>query len=906
MTVRIVNTAKMRATPRDLQLLLQFLSTGKIQWFAETTVAGLAAAPGTNDEPARLACELNTKPSNIHFCEWKYLAQLEFPRALACFLVPIASLPTVLAMVYNQTLKIWDLPPQPLLSSTDLKGPVSVTIWLVVCLVFTGIFWRLLNKTKSPTWQEFRTVMLGAFFLALWYIMVVIDRWMRYHDARPTRPVQYGYIMWAPVWELFRITSTVLLLWGTYTVVWKELEDQFSVQQQKLWWLAAKFAVFVVTLMSIFYVVLYIALSAIWLEFYSLNAIADIATKRTQFEVAMTCFFMVFSLLTLVEATAVVWVQAVRVHGQIQWLSNANPSALLQTRLYLWLAAIFLFARSTAEFAIVVNFFNTSATRQSKKVAMDISYGLITFLYISMMYSMAKVAASTFDSGGRQARVVASDVRHFVLTRLDARTNGGRNESPPFEAVLREAEENLDNVLSRGPLTNGLEIDHAFKLRVAQDCIDQLRAEFVKLDPKEGKDYTSRPASGLSGFKTLLGRRSKSSQKLNMSKSSLTLNSATARPGPSSASTITGSTAVSRAAAPEERFGRTPSFMSSTPSAPPLASSRPANPVPVTTSSTSYSAPARWVPSMDPFPEQSWANQSRSEDGPLIVQSTPTSPPPMMSRPANFQSSDATRGPYFQSTPQPQSQRQRDSIQYSIFSGSSAGPPPPSSYAPPGNDQTQSGFSQPGRYQALTDSTPMPRPVPLPSSPTASVTMSEGTGPVTVQSSQSQPQQQYQQHQAYSAWSPTFTSGYYTADYPLTTGRSPPTAAGGGSGSSPPPVPQAVPRPVPPPSFASNSSNPYRSHRSQIPTAVNPRSYSTTSSSGLMQMSMPPPSASPAPPIVPRPIPPPQIAAMYSAASLQRPSSSSPARAARTPSTDPGTTRYQEQEERPRREQRYR
>jgi len=132
-------------------------------------------------------------------------------------------------------------------------------------------------------------------------------------------PVPYSYILAGPLSDLFRISSTVLLLWGTYTVVWKELEDQFTIWKQGVWWFAAKFLIFVVTLMAIFYAVLGIALSAVWLEFFSLNAIADIAGKRTDFEMAMAAFFFIFGLLTLVEAT-VARLHSYVVHGQFEWV----------------------------------------------------------------------------------------------------------------------------------------------------------------------------------------------------------------------------------------------------------------------------------------------------------------------------------------------------------------------------------------------------------------------------------------------------------------------------------------------------------------------------------------------------------------------------------------------------------
>ena len=115
----------------------------------------------------------------------------------------------------------------------------------------------------------------------------------------------FGYIILAPVWEFFYVGSANLILWGTFTVVWKEFqrEERFTRTQLKLWGLAANFAIFIVGLVSLFYVILYLALAIVWMEFFSLNTIADVATKRTGFEIAMTAFFFGFSLLTVAAAT---------------------------------------------------------------------------------------------------------------------------------------------------------------------------------------------------------------------------------------------------------------------------------------------------------------------------------------------------------------------------------------------------------------------------------------------------------------------------------------------------------------------------------------------------------------------------------------------------------------------------
>jgi hypothetical protein len=127
-----------------------------------------------------------------------------------------------------------------------------------------------------------------------------------------------------PLLEFCRIASSLLLIWGTYVVVWKELEHRFPKKQRGYWWFAAKMAMFVTGLMAAFYCVLYFALSILWMEFLSLNTIADVATKRTAFEIAMTAFFFGYGLLTVSASTATV-VMALLRDGKVQGVSTHRP-----------------------------------------------------------------------------------------------------------------------------------------------------------------------------------------------------------------------------------------------------------------------------------------------------------------------------------------------------------------------------------------------------------------------------------------------------------------------------------------------------------------------------------------------------------------------------------------------------
>jgi hypothetical protein len=126
----------------------------------------------------------------------------------------------------------------------------------------------------------------------------------------------YGYIIFLTVIESLKVFSAVIFAWGNYKIVWVEVEIWFDRKWQGYLWTAAKVGLFLVSLVSIFYTVLYVALAGVWLDFRSLNSIADIATKRTSFEVATAGLLAAFTGLAFGNAVWALVGKSVEVDGR--------------------------------------------------------------------------------------------------------------------------------------------------------------------------------------------------------------------------------------------------------------------------------------------------------------------------------------------------------------------------------------------------------------------------------------------------------------------------------------------------------------------------------------------------------------------------------------------------------------
>ncbi len=146
-----------------------------------------------------------------------------------------------------------------------------------------------------------------------------VDRWMHYEQ----HVLPYGYILFEPCAQILRVGSTIWYLWGTYKVLWSDLERRFEKGENPgRWWLAAQVAIFIVSLVAFYFIVLSIATRVVWLEFYSLNVIADVATKRNNFDMATTIFVAAFGIITIAAAVATFIVRANKKNGK--WMRVRN------------------------------------------------------------------------------------------------------------------------------------------------------------------------------------------------------------------------------------------------------------------------------------------------------------------------------------------------------------------------------------------------------------------------------------------------------------------------------------------------------------------------------------------------------------------------------------------------------
>jgi hypothetical protein len=149
------------------------------------------------------------------------------------------------------------------------------------------------------------------------YLLTMIDKWLRASNASVT----YAYIVFAPLIEPFWVISTVILVWGTYKLAWKEFEQRNSITRRR-WWIGAKSGLFVIILLAAFYLLYNIATPSLYLTFAIPSAINDIAGRRNAFQTALLVFFFLFALLALALSTYTTFLSSKKVGGKTAWASS--------------------------------------------------------------------------------------------------------------------------------------------------------------------------------------------------------------------------------------------------------------------------------------------------------------------------------------------------------------------------------------------------------------------------------------------------------------------------------------------------------------------------------------------------------------------------------------------------------
>ena len=300
--------------------------------------------------------------------------------------------------------------------------------------------------------------------------------------------------------------------------MWRELEHRFPQKQKGYWWFGAQVALFIVILVSLYDMALYLALAVVWMKFFSLNTIADVASKRAAFEVARAAFFFVFGVLTVMASTATTFFQAKRESGSIANVSLLLARYLLlpadnrsQSRIPLFAATAVLLLRSTFELGIITQSSYSLATRHSIQTMRDIAYGLLTCIFFGLMCRAAFVVSAAYDPQGKEADVVGGFVRATVLAKLRAESQDRHGASRPFGQVLAEVKFSLDIALATGPPISALSLTQGQKRMAAMACLENLGREYGGLDPRRA--ITHSRSHGGSRSVPLFGRTSSSSSR---------------------------------------------------------------------------------------------------------------------------------------------------------------------------------------------------------------------------------------------------------------------------------------------------------------------------------------------------------------------------------------------------------
>ena len=150
-------------------------------------------------------------------------------------------------------------------------------------------------------------------------------------------------------------------------------------------------------------------------------------------------------------------------------------------------------------------FVQTTATQQSDvQLPDDIVFGLLTSLYLALMYIQAYYVSHMLDAGSEEVDSIESDIRRHIVEQLDAIT--GR-EVPLFRIILDRTHVELSTILQTGLLSSRSALPIEEKQRVAEKYLKALRNR----DGHRGEKQAAEPPAQTTNarrFRDQAGRQS--------------------------------------------------------------------------------------------------------------------------------------------------------------------------------------------------------------------------------------------------------------------------------------------------------------------------------------------------------------------------------------------------------------
>lgn len=258
----------------------------------------------------------------------------------------------------------------------------------------------------------------------------------------------------------------ILTCWGVHAVVWRGLHPALEtlipnprygkprlfgrseersryIRFKLIWGHVGSCFVWFLWLMGLFYIALDVSRAVVWLYVVHPSVLADVATKRYGFDVALSAFAFAFSIFIFAGAATTISLALLR--------DRASPSRGAPQYVAFLLAAACLLCRSIGELAVVVIHANAQRTESLGNTAAELAlrreatFGTFDVLLLGCLWYVAHyfVPSALRDGGNPVKNAAEADVRRWILDTLMQRTRNHREQPPPLSELLDECRRQL-------------------------------------------------------------------------------------------------------------------------------------------------------------------------------------------------------------------------------------------------------------------------------------------------------------------------------------------------------------------------------------------------------------------------------------------------------------------------------
>ncbi|KAH7330474.1 hypothetical protein BKA65DRAFT_59291 [Rhexocercosporidium sp. MPI-PUGE-AT-0058] len=193
------------------------------------------------------------------------------------------------------------------LNGDSFKGSALLSRLVINIIFIPAILW-FISRQPRRTKTQFDLVIYGTYILLLWYILTIIDLFLRETETS----VKYGYVLLGFFIEGLKVASDTLMIIGTHRILTAHFfQCQNKIQRVKavIWAYTGEFFILVIEIMGLYYLGSLLAHEVLWVGIADTSAVAAVAERKESLQSAFFALQWILALMLLSGSLTLDWIE---------------------------------------------------------------------------------------------------------------------------------------------------------------------------------------------------------------------------------------------------------------------------------------------------------------------------------------------------------------------------------------------------------------------------------------------------------------------------------------------------------------------------------------------------------------------------------------------------------------------